>query len=198
MLFKIFRVGENMEKKKSEIWEWIKALLIAVGLAFVIRYFFLAPIVVDGESMMPTLNDKDRMIVNKIGYVVGEPERFDIIVFHAPEEKDYIKRIIGLPGDTIEYKNDILYVNGEPVDEPYLDEFKEEYKEQNLDGTLTESFTLADKLGQETVPEGHLFVMGDNRRESKDSRHIGFVSMDDVIGKTSIIYWPIKDIKIVK
>ena len=198
MLFKIFRVGENMEKKKSEIWEWIKALLIAVGLAFVIRYFFLAPIVVDGESMMPTLNDKDRMIVNKIGYVVGEPERFDIIVFHAPEEKDYIKRIIGLPVDTIEYKNDILYVNGEPVDEPYLDEFKEEYKEQNLDGTLTESFTLADKLGQETVPEGHLFVMGDNRRESKDSRHIGFVSMDDVIGKTSIIYWPIKDIKIVE
>ena len=198
MLFKIFRVGENMEKKKSEIWEWIKALLIAVGLAFVIRYFFLAPIVVDGESMMPTLNDKDRMIVNKIGYVVGEPERFDIIVFHAPEEKDYIKRIIGLPGDTIEYKNDILYVNGEPVDGPYLDEFKGEYKEQNLDGTLTESFTLADKLGQETVPEGHLFVMGDNRRESKDSRHIGFVSMDDVIGKTSIIYWPIKDIKIVK
>jgi len=198
MLFKIFRVGENMAKKKSEIWEWIKALLIAVGLAFVIRYFFLAPIVVDGESMMPTLNDKDRMIVNKIGYVVGEPERFDIIVFHAPEEKDYIKRIIGLPGDTIEYKNDILYVNGEPVDEPYLDEFKEEYKEQNLDGTLTESFTLADKLGQETVPEGHLFVMGDNRRESKDSRHIGFVSMDDVIGKTSIIYWPIKDIKIVE
>ena len=197
-LFKIFRVGENMAKKKSEIWEWIKALLIAVGLAFVIRYFFLAPIVVDGESMMPTLNDKDRMIVNKIGYVVGEPERFDIIVFHAPEEKDYIKRIIGLPGDTIEYKNDILYVNGEPVDEPYLDEFKEEYKEQNLDGTLTESFTLADKLGQETVPEGHLFVMGDNRRESKDSRHIGFVSMDDVIGKTSIIYWPIKDIKIVE
>ena len=198
MLFKIFRVGENMEKKKSEIWEWIKALLIAVGLAFVIRYFFLAPIVVDGESMMPTLNDKDRMIVNKIGYVVGEPERFDIIVFHAPEEKDYIKRIIGLPGDTIEYKNDILYVNGEPVDEPYLDEFKEEYKEQNLDGTLTESFTLADKLGQETVPEGHLFVMGDNRRESKDSRHIGFVSLDEVVGKTNIIYWPISDMRIVK
>ena len=198
MLFKIFRVGENMAKKKSEIWEWIKALLIAVGLAFVIRYFFLAPIVVDGESMLPTLNDKDRMIVNKFGYVVGEPERFDIIVFHAPEEKDYIKRIIGLPGDTIEYKNDILYVNGEAVDEPYLDEYKEEYKEQNLDGTLTESFTLTDKLGQETVPEGHLFVMGDNRRESKDSRHIGFVSMDDVIGKTSIIYWPIKDIKIVE
>ena len=82
-----------MTKKKSEMWEWIKALLIAVGLAVVIRYFLIAPIVVDGESMMPTLHDRDKMIVNKFGYVVGEPERFDIIVFHAPEEKDYIKRI---------------------------------------------------------------------------------------------------------
>ncbi|HEY9576982.1 MAG TPA: signal peptidase I, partial [Pseudobacillus sp.] len=97
-----------MAKEKNEFWEWTKAFLIAIGLAAIIRYFIIAPIVVDGESMMPTLNDGDWMIVNKL----GEPERFDIVVFHAPEHKDYIKRVIGLPGDKVEYKDDKLYING--------------------------------------------------------------------------------------
>lgn len=181
-----------MTKKKNEAWEWGKALLIAVALAVVIRYFLLTPIVVDGYSMMPTLHDKDKMIVNKIGYVLGEPERFDIIVFHAPEKKDYIKRVIGLPGDTIEYKDDVLYVNGKAYEEPYLDENKKEYKKLDPVGPLTEDFK------KEPVPEGHLFVMGDNRRSSKDSRHIGFVSIDEVIGKTSLVLWPIEKMRIVK
>ena len=180
------------EKSRNEAWEWTKALIIAVALAAVIRYFLLAPIVVDGESMMPTLLDGDRMIVNKLSYLVGEPERFDIVVFHAPEGKDYIKRVIGLPGDTVEYKEDTLYVNGERFEEPYLDEFKK----QMFDGPLTESFTLETITGGlETVPEGHVFVMGDNRRESKDSRHIGFVSIDEIVGKTSFVYWPIEKMR---
>jgi signal peptidase I len=183
-----------MAKKKSEILEWTKALVIAVALAAVIRYFFFAPIVVDGLSMMPTLHDQDRMIVNKLNYKIGEPKRFDIIVFHAPENKDYIKRIIGLPGDTVEYKDDTLYINGKPYEEPYLDE----YKKQVIDGPLTDPFTLEEKIGEKTVPEGHLFVMGDNRRFSKDSRHIGAVSMDKVLGNTSIVYWPPEDFHIVK
>src|SRR5437763_449971 len=115
-----------MTKKKNELWEWTKALLIAVALAAVIRYFLFAPIVVDGLSMMPTLHDQDRMIVNKLSYEIGTPHRFDIIVFHAPEGKDYIKRVIGLPGDRIEYKNDTLYVNGKAYKEPYLDEYKKQ------------------------------------------------------------------------
>ncbi|MDR6124200.1 signal peptidase I [Bacillus sp. SLBN-46] len=183
-----------MTKKKNELWEWTKALLIAVALAAVIRYFLFAPIVVDGLSMMPTLKDQDRMIVNKFSYDMGEPKRFDIIVFHAPEKKDYIKRVIGLPGDTIEYKNDTLYVNGKAYKEPYLDE----YKKQVQDGPLTDSFTLEETpVGQKTVPKGELFVMGDNRRFSKDSRHIGSVPLSKVIGKTSIVYWPLNDAHIV-
>ncbi|WP_108669717.1 signal peptidase I [Peribacillus acanthi] len=183
-----------MKKKKNEVWEWMKALVIAVALAAVIRYFLFAPIVVDGLSMMPTLHHQDRMIVNKIGYTVGEPDRFDIIVFHAPENKDYIKRVIGLPGDKIEYKEDTLFVNGKPYEEPYLDE----YKKQVIDGPLTEPFTLKEITGEETVPEGHLFVMGDNRRFSRDSRHIGVISMDKVLGNTSVVYWPVKDVRIVE
>ncbi|WP_248561145.1 signal peptidase I [Niallia sp. NCCP-28] len=182
------------EKKKNEVWEWSKALIIAVLLAFVIRYFLFAPIVVDGESMMPTLHDQDRMIVNKLNYKISDPKRFDIIVFHAPEGKDYIKRIIGLPGDALEYKDDVLYINGKAYEEPYL----EEYKKQVVDGPLTESFTLEEKTGKKTVPEGELFVMGDNRRDSKDSRHIGTVSFEKVLGNTSVIYWPVSDIRIIK
>lgn len=187
-------VGSILTKTKNELWEWIKALVIAIVLATVIRTFLFAPIVVDGESMMPTLKDQDRMIVNKFSYKIGEPERFDIVVFHAPEGKDYIKRVIGLPGDHIEYKNDTLYVNGQAYKEDYLDE----YKAQLIDGPLTEPFTIEEKTGQKTVPEGHLFVMGDNRRFSKDSRHIGTVPMEKVLGKTNILYWPIKDMKIVE
>jgi signal peptidase I len=178
-----------MTKKKNELWEWTKALLIAVALAAVIRYFLFAPIVVDGLSMMPTLKDQDRMIVNKFSYEIGAPKRFDIIVFHAPEGKDYIKRVIGLPGDTLEYKDDVLYINGKAYKEPYLDE----YKKQVEDGPLTGSFTLEEKIGRKTVPKGELFVMGDNRRFSKDSRHIGTVPMSKVIGKTNMVYWPLKD-----
>lgn len=181
-----------MAKEKNEIWEWTKALLIAIGLAAIIRYFLFAPIVVDGLSMMPTLHNGDRMIVNKL----GNPDRFDIIVFHAPEQKDYIKRVIGLPGDTVEYRDDILYVNGKAYEEPYLDFYKEQIID---DGPLTPDFTLEETPGGNiTVPEGAVFVMGDNRRFSKDSRHIGTISFDEIIGDTNLVYWPIKDIRFVK
>lgn len=186
---------EKQVKEKNELWEWTKALLIAFAIAAFIRYFLFTPIAVDGESMMPTLHDGDRMIVNKIGYKIGEPERFDIVVFHAPEQKNYIKRVIGLPGETLEYKDDQLYINGEPIDEPYLDE----YKAQITEGTLTEDFTLQDiDVNLDVIPEGYVFVMGDNRRYSKDSRHIGIVEQKEIIGNTSLIFWPFSDMKIVK
>lgn len=186
---------EKVKKEKNELWEWMKALLIAFGIAVIIRYFLFTPIVVDGDSMMPTLEDGDRMIVNKIGYKIGGPDRFDIVVFHAPEGKDYIKRVIGLPGDYIEYKEDQLYINGEPIEEPYLDQYKSEL----VDGTLTQDFTLHDiDPTIDVIPEGYVFVMGDNRRFSKDSRHIGIVSEKEIIGNTNLIFWPLNEIEIVK
>ncbi len=177
-----------LAKEKNEFWEWTKAFLIAIGLAAIIRYFIIAPIVVDGESMMPTLHNGDWMIVNKI----GGPERFDIVVFHAPENKDYIKRVIGLPGDTVEYKDDKLYINGKYYEEPYLDEYK-----QQEPGPLTPDFTLEEITGRKTVPEGEIFVLGDNRLYSKDGRHIGTVSMDEIVGDTNVVFWPLGSMRLV-
>ncbi|WP_096435429.1 signal peptidase I [Alteribacter populi] len=178
---------------KSESWEWLKAVAVALILAVVIRYFFFAPIVVDGQSMMPTLEHNDRMIVNKIGYTISEPDRFDIVVFHATESKDYIKRVIGLPGDTVSYQEDTLYINGEPVEEPHLDDFKAATNES----PFTHDFTLEDLTGLDEIPEGHVFVLGDNRQHSKDSRHIGVIPYDEVVGKANFVFWPFNDVRIV-
>jgi signal peptidase I len=180
-----------MLKKKSERFEWVKSIMFAIILVVIVRTLFFTPIVVDGASMNPTLQDQDRMIVTK----VGEPKRFDIVVFHAPDGSDYIKRVIGLPGDRIEYKNDVLYINGKVYNEPYLEKYKKSLKDG---GTLTDSFTLKETaVGSNTVPKGCLFVMGDNRRKSHDSRDIGAIPMEKVIGTTNVIYYPIKEIKIV-
>lgn len=100
-----------MEKQKNEWFEWLKAIVIAVALAGGIRYFIFAPIIVEGESMMPTLHNQDRMIVNKIAYKIGEPERFDIIVFHAEEGKDYIKRIRKGPIDDRRFAYNFIHWN---------------------------------------------------------------------------------------
>ncbi|MBS4195061.1 signal peptidase I [Lederbergia citri] len=185
-----------MKEEKSELWEWTKAFLIAILLAVVVRHFIFSPATVKGESMMPTLHDRDRMIVDKVNYSLLEPKRFDIIVFRASPSENYVKRVIGLPGDTIEYKDDILYINGKAYEEPYLDE----YKKQNMPGIpLTYSFSLKDTpIGRDTVPKGHLFVMGDNRGHSTDSRHIGAIPIEDVLGTAKIIFWPFKDFQMIK
>lgn len=185
---------EKVQKEKNEVWEWSKALIIAFGLAFLIRFFLFTPIVVDGESMSPTLESGDRMIVNKIEYRVQEPERYDIVVFHAPEEKDFIKRVIGLPGENIAYQDDQLYIDGKVVPEQYL----EAYKKNLGAGTLTEDFTLEELFDIEEIPEGYVFVMGDNRRASKDSRYIGVISVDEIIGTTNGVFWPLDKARIVE
>ena len=100
------------EEIKKEGVEWLKAFAIGIIIFAFIRTFFFSNYIVEGESMMPTLQDGNKLVVNKIGFQIGELNRFDVIVFHANQEEDYIKRIIGLPGDTVEYRNDVLYLNG--------------------------------------------------------------------------------------
>nr|WP_081773026.1 signal peptidase I [Bacillus sp. EB01] len=177
---------------KKEAFEWLKAFAVGMVIFIFIRSFFFSNYVVEGESMMPTLKDGNKLVVNKIGYQIGDLGRFDVIVFHANEREDYVKRIIGLPGDQIEYKDDRLYINGKEYEEPYLDRFRQVYPGQPLTG----DFTLTDLTGKKKVPKGKLFVMGDNRLESWDSRHFGFIPAEQVVGKVNLLYWPIKDVAI--
>jgi len=172
--------------KKGEAWSWIKTIALALIIALVVRHFLFGNYVVEGKSMQPTFQDGNRLIVNKIDYDISKPKRYDVIVFHATKTDDYIKRVIGLPGDKIVYKNDTLYVNDRRVPEPYLDR----YKKALTTGQLTENFTLKDVTGQIRVPKGKLWVMGDNRRVSEDSRYFGFVDMKQVVGKVDLRYYP--------
>ena len=152
-------------------------LIIIFVLLF--RTFLYSPIRVTGDSMVPTLLDGDIMILDKIGYRINGLKRFDIVVIKYNNEK-IIKRVIGLPGDYIEYKDNILYVNGK--------EIKEEYKRD-----ITNNFSLKD-LGYEKIPENKYLVLGDNRSISKDSRIIGLIDKEDIEGYTGIIVFPFKRI----
>lgn len=185
----------------KEIFEWVKAIAIAVILVLIIRWLLFMPFIVDGPSMQPNFQTGERVIVNKILYKIREPKRGEVIVFHVPEEnRNFIKRVIGVEGDTIRYEGDDLYVNGEKVDETYIKEAVDQahaeghdYNNNSLSGNFpNESFT------ESVVPEGHIFVLGDNRPESKDSRMIGFVSLDEVIGRSDVIFWPLDKAKIVQ
>ncbi|CAH0346680.1 signal peptidase I [Bacillus sp. CECT 9360] len=166
---------------KKELYSWIKSIVFALVVAFICRQFLFSPITVKGESMEPTFENNDRIIVSKVSKI----EHFDMIVFHSPISKDdYIKRVIGLPGDTIEMKNDVLYINGKAFEEQYLNENKGEIP---LETTLTEDFKV-------TVPEGSLFVLGDNRPSSMDSRIIGSISDDAVVGEVKFRFYPFKEV----
>jgi signal peptidase I len=187
------------KSKKNELFDWLKSIAVAVIFVIAMRMFIFSPMLVDGASMMPTYEDGDRVIVNKIGKQFSGIERFDVIVFEAPVGNDYIKRVIGLPGDHIAYEDDILYINGEAIEEPYLDEYKEQ---QHLldNGLLTYDFTLESLTDFEVIPEGYLFVLGDNRRKSSDSRDpkVGLVPMEKVLGKANIRFYPFDNVGIVK
>ncbi len=180
------------EEIKKEGLEWIKAFAVGIIIFAFIRTFFFSNYVVEGESMMPTLEDGNKLVVNKIGYQIGDLDRFDVIVFHANEKEDFVKRIIGLPGDNIEYLDDKLYINGQPQEELYL----EKYREQTLSGRLTGDFTLKEITGEKKVPDGKVFVLGDNRLGSWDSRHFGFISVEQVVGKVDLRYWPLEEVTV--
>jgi len=175
-----------MSNAKRESYQTIKTFIIALILALMIRMFFFSPIIVEGPSMQPTLLDRDRMIVNKFIYYIKEPERFDIVVFHASKHKDFIKRVIGLPGEHVMVQDNALYIDGEQVDEPFIATSNQEnFKLEMLPGNYS------------TIPKGYVLVLGDNRNNSTDSRNLGLIAIDDIVGKANIIYWPLDRIQII-
>ena len=158
--------------------EKIKPLLpyiIIIAVVLFIKAFIVTPIKVNGESMYPTLEEGDIMILNKTAYYFNKPKRFDIVVVDMPDEY-LIKRVIGLPGEQIEYKNNTLYVDGKKV--------KENFKHGK-----TDDFNIKE-LGSDTVPEGYYLVMGDNRGNSLDSRELGFMKEEQLLGRTNLIILP--------
>lgn len=178
--------GVQLNKKATnEVLSWIKSIAVACVLVFMVRHFLFSPVVVSGQSMEPTFESENRIVISKIHKL----DHFDLIVFHAPNEKeDYIKRVIGLPGDIVVMKDDKLFINGKEYEEKYVQANKDNiYKDQKL----TEDFEV-------TVPEGQLFVLGDNRRHSTDSRKIGCIDEDSVVGKVEFRFYPFNSIGIPK
>lgn len=182
-------------RSKSTFREYAEALAVAFILALFIRTFIVQAFKIPSGSMLPTLQIGDHILVNKLSYgvrlpflgkrVVGftDPRRGDIIVFVYPvdPEKDFIKRVIGEPGDTIEIRHKQIYVNGTKIDDPWG---------SFLDGPGEASrLTPRDNYGPVTVPPDNVFVMGDNRDRSYDSRFWNFVPIDDIRGKAFLIYW---------
>ena len=182
--------GNDKNKKKlhpilEEILSWIWSIA-AAGVIMAILYFFVGrPFTVSGQSMYPTLHNGDHMIMSKLGDI----NRFDVVVLQAPDEdKEYIKRVIGMPGDTLEVKNGILYINGKAVDQPFIN------TNNDKKTVFIDEFTLKELTGEDKVPEGKYFVMGDNRGVSKDSRMIGFIDKSAIEGKAVFTVWPINRI----
>jgi len=153
--------------------ETIETIVLALAM-FLIINFVSARIRVDGSSMEPNFHDGDFVIVNRLAYRLGEIQRGDVIVFPYPldPEVDYIKRVIGLPGDRVEVRGGQVFLNGAALTEPYLLEL-----------------SLGD-LAERVVPPGFVFVMGDNRNGSSDSRSWGPLSVDEIVGKAIFRYWP--------
>ena len=181
---------ENRGSFLREALNLILSVAIAFVLFIVIRSYLFYPFQVVGDSMVPTLETGDRLILNKLADI----DRFDIVVFPAPEgtDEEYVKRIIGLPGDEITYFQDELYINNEKVEEHYLEALKEA-----SDQVLTGDFTLFSLTGEATVPDDMYFVMGDNRSVSKDSRVFGFIPAAQIEGTADLRLWPLNKIGII-
>lgn len=190
------------EKEKSLMREVIETIVLAIILAFILRTFVVQAFYIPSGSMENTLLPGDMILVNKFIYYFTDIKRGDIIVFKYPKDmtKDYIKRVIGLPGDTLEIKNGDVYVNGTLLEEKYT-------KQKAADDVILFSHIATASDGQQTnvstqtkvtVPKDYLFVMGDNRNNSQDSRYWGFLPRSYLKGKALNIYWPLSRIGFIR
>jgi len=185
---------QEAAQQQSTLREWVEAIGMALLLAGFIRAFLVQAFKIPSGSMLPTLQIGDHLLVNKLLYgvripFVGKrifqvfhPEHDDVIVFVFPEDrsKDFIKRVKAIGGETIEIRNKIVYVNGKQIDDPHSYIAKD---------ARVQPGNARDNFGPFTVPEGQVFVMGDNRDHSHDSRFWGTVPIDDILGKAFILYW---------
>lgn len=172
----------NNDNSGKEVREWVKSFIVAIAIAFFIKTFIFNSTYVKGNSMYPTLQEKDRLFALKVPLYFSGPDRGDIIVLEAPdnEDKDYIKRVIGIGGDKVQIIGGLVYLNDELLIEDYIKQ-----------GSYTEIYSIDTWI----VPEGQVFVLGDNRYKgaSKDSRYFGCVPLELVKGITDFRYFPFND-----
>jgi signal peptidase I len=181
------------ERVRSAV-EWVAVVVGALVVALVVKTFLFQAFYIPSASMEPTLEKGDRVLVNKLSYDLHDVHRGDVVVFELPADevgadgiKDLIKRVIGLPGDVIETREGEVYINDRRLEEPYL-----------ADGTLTGDPAQGNNpvITRQTVPEGKVFVMGDNRANSHDSRYSdrGPIPIDTIVGRAFVLVWPLPDI----
>lgn len=172
---------EQNSEKGYVIRELLESIIVAVVLAFIIRYFLFQPFYIPSGSMEPTLQVGDRIIVNKLLYRFSTPKRGDIMVFKYPvnPNRDFIKRVIGLPGETIQIKDSKVYIDGKILEQPFL----------------PPDLKYDHNFGPARVGENQYFMMGDNRNNSEDSRFWGSLPEQNIVGKAMFIYWPYNRIR---
>jgi signal peptidase I len=171
-------------RRQRLLWSWGRDLLIALGLSAFFILFLYQPVRVEGTSMLPGLQDQERIFINKLVYKLEPIERGDIVVFHPPfnPSESYIKRVIGISGDRVRIVDGQVYVNGNAIKEPYVP---------------GEYFDFQ-SMAQTTVPPHSYFLLGDHRSLSKDSRNFGAVDQSYIYGKAVFVYWPVDKLGILR
>ena len=168
--------------------DFLETIVVSLAVFALVYIFLFQPHQVDGHSMEPNFHNGEYILTDKVSYRLHAPKRGDVVVFHSPQDErvDFIKRIIGLPSDTVMVKDGYAYVNNVKLPEPYI----------NDPGKVLPGAFLAEGTPV-TVPDGEYFVMGDNRLHSSDSREWGFVTRQEIVGRAFFRYWPISDIGLV-
>lgn len=181
-----------MKKERFFEWSWliIKYSFIAGILAILLRGFLLIPIPVQGSSMEDTMAQDDMVLVERLSSI----KRFDVVVFNLPDGGTYVKRVIGLPGESVSYQNDQLYIDGKKVAEPFLEDSLNKDKEAI---PYTYDFDFEELMDVKKLGKDSYFVMGDNRRFSKDSRSFGAISEDEILGTAHFVYYPLRHMKFI-
>jgi signal peptidase I len=170
-------------------FDWVVVVGVALLVAVLVRTFLLAHFVVEGNSMYSTLDTGDRVFVNKMSYRLHDPNRGDVVVLHeltGTSERDLIKRVIGLPGEEIRMENCEVFIDRDPTDSVPAQRLDEPY----LDPTVVSPGNCGTQIPAQVVSEGHVFVMGDNRSGSQDSRALGEIAFDDLVGRAFVVFWP--------
>lgn len=181
----------------------ISGYVIIIIIVVLIRTFIVTPVRVDGPSMDNTLKDSDLLLLNKFSYIFTDIKRYDIAVVENNGEK-IIKRVYGLPGDSIEYKDNKLYINGKLVEDKYATNETADFNLTDIciaglrKNKMTTETDIENKCNYNIIPDGYYLVLGDNRKVSADSRYYGLIPKNKIVGKTKIRFWPLNKIGIVK